>query len=137
MRNRNGQAKGPTRFGVHPLRIGQISNVANNLARRGGGFRLAITFVYEHPRKFAVTRDSGSLCPQLSASGSTNQNPAHLLQNCLVSVWQEHLPRRVNESAPPPSLVLWIVLLELTGAFHTIRKPCDAVYDVIIQITRD
>ena len=50
---------------------------------------------------------------------------------------QEHLPRGVSEGASLSSLVLWTVVLELTGTFHAIREFCDAIDGLIVQITGD
>lgn len=43
-----------TWFSIHPLGIDQVSNIANNLARCGGGFFFAIALMHEHPGKLAI-----------------------------------------------------------------------------------
>ena len=91
----------------------------------------------EYPRKLAVTRNPHPLHHEQSTPGNSNYDPSHLLQDRLVSMGQEHLPRGVNEGASPPSLVLRIVVFELTGTFHTIREFCDTIDDLVVQITGD
>ena len=71
------------------------------------------------------------------APGSANCNPSHLLQNRLIPIGQEHLPRGVNEGALLSSLVFWIVVLELAGAFYAVRESCNAIQNVVVKIARD